>query len=190
MQLIPAVGGYITVSLPGKGPSGQQLDPDISLAGLVGSTASLLTVMCGACIAKPHPDVAGSPVYLRWSSISAVILSYASMFQGVECLPQSQQHCCWQQQRCKWQQDICGRQHSRLQLRQQRRQQRPQEQQKYPDGQHSTSCPSDQQYPAGTAGAWRNTNLDKCCMCGLGAGQPATSCHPCITPRAACFSGV
>lgn len=87
MQLIPAVGGYVSVSLPGKGPSGQQLDPDISLAELVGSTASLLTMMCGICIAKLHPDVAGSLVYLRWSSISAVILSYASLFQDEECLP-------------------------------------------------------------------------------------------------------
>jgi hypothetical protein len=87
MQLTSAAAGYISDSLPGKGPPGQQLDPDISLAELVGSTASLLTVMCGVCIAKPHPDVAGSPVYLRWSSISAVILSYASLFQDAECLP-------------------------------------------------------------------------------------------------------
>jgi hypothetical protein len=87
MQLTIAAVRLISASLPGKEPSGQQGAPNASLTDLVGSVSSTMLVLCAVCIKRPHPDVVGSPVYLDWSSISAVVLSYASLLRNSESLP-------------------------------------------------------------------------------------------------------
>ena len=86
MQLITAAAQFVGASLSRQGESGQQLGPPLAL--LVGSISSAMhsVVACALC-GGPQPAVLASPEYLRWSSICAIVASYASFFQDMQHLP-------------------------------------------------------------------------------------------------------